>query len=100
MIMNRTSFHIMPLSLCIMAFWSSANALSQVSPSFPMLDKAYDEKYTVFTDRSLYIAGEDLCFSVFNLSEEEIQSVCRSKVVYIELVKTTEGGDGVNFPCG
>lgn len=87
MIMNRTRCQLIAPGLCIMAFLSSANIWSQVSPSFPMLHKGYDEKYTVFTDRSLYIAGEDLYFSVFNCSGEEIQSVCRSKVVYIELVK-------------
>ena len=85
--MNRTGCHIKSLALCIMAFLSSANAWSQVSPSFPLLHKGYNEKYTVFTDRSLYIAGEDLYLSIFDYSEEEIRSVCRSKVVYIELVK-------------
>jgi hypothetical protein len=70
-----------------MALLSSANAWPQISPSFPVLQKGYNEKYAVFTDRSLYIAGEDLYFSVFNGSEENIQSVCRSKVCYVELVK-------------
>jgi hypothetical protein len=87
MIMNRTSCNNMHLALCIAAFLSSANAWTQVSPSLPMLQKGYNEKYAVFTDRSLYIAGEDLYFSAFNCSEEKIQSVCRSKVYYVELVK-------------
>jgi uncharacterized protein YfaS (alpha-2-macroglobulin family) len=87
MMMNRTNHFQLPAALFILVLLSSANAWSQVSPSFPGLQKGYNEKYAVFTDRSIYMAGEDLYFSVFNFTEEIIQSTCRSKVYYVELVK-------------
>jgi hypothetical protein len=93
MIMNRTGHTIHKTAFFIAAILTSADALPQIYPAVTSLPARYNEKFAVFTDRSLYMAGEDLFFSVINYTEKKIQSACRSKVFYVELMKA--GGEVV-----
>ena len=46
----------------------------------------HHEEIGFFTDRSLYISGEDICFSATIITENSPQDKTLSKVVYIELI--------------
>ena len=50
------------------------------------LQGQHAEKFAVFTDRNLYVVGEKILFSVFNLSDHALQDIGWSKVLYLELV--------------
>src|SRR4030095_1866933 len=72
--MNRPAF---------LLFWIiivSMNAIGQVGN-----EVAFIEKINLFTDRSLYIAGEQIHFSAF-ISPNDQQQTNWSKVLYIELI--------------
>jgi hypothetical protein len=65
-------------------------------PSIRELPESYNENYLLLTDRSLYAAGEDILFSVFNRSPLPIKNACWSKVIYIHILK----GDGSSVAEG
>ena len=44
------------------------------------------EEYRLFTDRGVYIAGEEIKFRVFNLSPDSLKELDWSKVYYVELI--------------
>lgn len=48
----------------------------------------HQETFAVFTDRNLYIAGEKILFTVFNLSDKALKDIGWSTVLYIELVSS------------
>lgn len=48
----------------------------------------HQETFAVFTDRNLYIAGEKILFTVFNLSDKALKEIGWSTVLYIELVSS------------
>lgn len=45
-----------------------------------------NENYRIFTDRTIYIAGEEINFRVFNQSSESLKKISWSKVFYLELI--------------
>lgn len=45
-----------------------------------------NERYRILTDRSIYIAGEEINFQVFNLSADSLKELNWSKVYYMELI--------------
>ncbi|MCK5465119.1 MAG: hypothetical protein KAI95_18960, partial [Bacteroidales bacterium] len=48
----------------------------------------HQEVFAVFTDRNLYIIGEKILFTVFNLSDKALKDIGWSTVLYIELVSS------------
>ncbi len=48
----------------------------------------HQEVFAVFTDRNLYIVGEKILFTVFNLSDKALKDIGWSTVLYIELVSS------------
>lgn len=52
------------------------------------------EKVTLFTDRSVYITGEDVCFSAF--IDQEDFNLSLSKILYVEIISP----DGNSFSAG
>ncbi len=45
-----------------------------------------NEKIHIFTDRSMYAAGEKILFRAYNLSNPELKESCWSKILYVEIV--------------
>jgi len=45
-----------------------------------------NEKIHIFTDRSMYAAGEKILFRAYNLSNPELKEACWSKILYVEIV--------------
>ena len=86
--MNRALHPILSIVWCTLIPLFAGNAYAQVIRPVVTIQDSYNEKYAVFTDRSMYIAGEKLHFAVFNLSEKELASTYRSKVYYMELTKS------------
>lgn len=61
----------------------------QAAPGqFNISTEEHQETYTVFTDRNLYIVGEKILFTIFNLSDKALKETGWSKVIYIELVSS------------
>jgi len=68
--------------------------------------KSLVEKTLLITDRDIYCADEELFFSAFNISSEELRNSGWSNVLYVELIspdgqviaqkKITYGQDGAN----
>ena len=54
--------------------------------SFTGQSQVHAESYRFLTDRSIYIAGEEIYFRVINISPEELRELNWSKVYYTELV--------------
>lgn len=69
------------------ALFINGNTLAQAYRSPVIMHDGYNEKYAVLTDRNIYVAGEELCFSVFNLSDRHVRKAGWSKIFYIELVQ-------------
>lgn len=55
-----------------------------------IMSSAPGERVVLFSDRNLYIAGEQILFSAFLLTGEEVADTLQSRVVYCELI--TPGG--------
>ncbi len=48
----------------------------------------HQEAFAVFTDRNLYIVGENILFTVYNLSDKALKDIGWSTVLYVELVSS------------
>ena len=66
----------------------AGNMTAQIIAGSFILYNGYNEKYSVMTDRNIYIAGEKLHFTVINISDREIQQAGWSGVYYIELINS------------
>lgn len=53
-----------------------------------MSPKEHQESFAIFTDRDLYIVGEKILFTVYNLSDKALKDIGWSSVLYIELVSS------------
>jgi len=81
--------HIAPVICFTAAILCLAGKMpAQVIAGSVIMHNGYNEKYSVMTDRNIYIAGEKLHFTVFNISDREIQKAGWSGVYYIELIKS------------
>ena len=48
----------------------------------------HNEVFALFTDRNMYIVGEKIYFSVYNLSDAALKDIGWSTVLYVELVSS------------
>ena len=64
---------------------ASLYSWSQNAP-LPVTDRLEGESYLILTDRSIYVAGENIRFSVFYRSPGEASETDWSKVGYVELI--------------
>lgn len=58
---------------------------TQTADSIPS-EEPGTEHLRIFTDRDIYMAGEDLYFRAFNLNQDSLQGSSWSKVFYAELI--------------
>ncbi len=71
------------LLFCILG---GVNTLAQDFDLSAFSGEEYQETLGLFTDRSTYIAGEEILFTVLNLSGEALKNPQWSEIVYIELL--------------
>jgi len=87
--MHKNLIRLLTIIVILTAFPTGLVFCQQSSPE--QVDKTVDqhlEAFAVFTDRNLYIVGEDILFTVYNLSDKALKDISWSTVVYVELVSS------------
>jgi len=74
----RILLNICLICICSQGWTQQAGTEDPVGPDI--------ERYTIVTDRGLYIVGEDINFRVFNHGLESMQKMKWSSVFYMELI--------------
>jgi len=78
--MNRT---FVPYYLFLLVMISISSGLKSQNPAA----SGAAEDLLVYTDRTMYIAGEKIQFSAFVLNENNIKAGITSRVLYSELIR-------------
>jgi hypothetical protein len=82
---------IILLAYIFLASWLSSLSLLTLA-QIPGMDSTListdllNEKIRIFTDRSIYAAGEKIFFRIYNLSDPVLKESSWSKILYVELI--------------
>jgi hypothetical protein len=86
---NKNLIRLLTIIVILTAFPAGLVLCQQSAPeqSYSLAGQ-HKEAFTVFTDRNLYIVGEKILFTVYNLSDEALKEIEWSTVLYVELVSS------------
>ena len=86
---NRNLIRLLTIIVILAAFPAGLVLCQQAAPE--QVDNSpgqHQEAFAVFTDRNLYIVGENILFTVYNLSDKALKDIGWSTVLYVELVSS------------
>jgi hypothetical protein len=81
--MNRYRIVYMVLYLLVLPVFGISQNGQELSDLDPVL---FHERFQLFTDRKIYVVGEEIFFRAFYVNSHELQKAGWSKILYVEVI--------------